>query len=100
MPDHATIRASTGNWFQEYDNPPVLRVLEEHGAGSGNNPPLSSCSLSSLKTALQLIELKGYENGRCPVLFGDNAKIKLYTCLMLMYLCFEMKVTLLILMQQ
>lgn len=60
---------STGNWFQEYDNPPELRALEEHGGVFANNPPSSSCKLYFLKVALELIEMKGYENGQCLMLF-------------------------------
>lgn len=60
---------STGNWFQEYDNPLELRALEEHGVVFANNPPLSSCKLYFLKIALELIEMKSYENGQCLMLF-------------------------------
>lgn len=60
---------STGNWFQEHDNPPELRALEEHGVVFANNPLSSSCKLYFLKIALELIEMKGYKNGPCLMLF-------------------------------
>ena len=69
IPSNATIGASTGNWFQEYDNPAELRALEEHGVVFANNPPSSSYKLYFLKIALELIEMKGYENGQCLMSF-------------------------------
>lgn len=67
----------TAIWtFAKMPGSATIGVLEEHGAGFANSPPMSSCNLYSLQIALQLIEMNGYENDQCPVLFGDNAKKK------------------------
>ena len=61
MPCIATIRASTGNWSQEHDNPAVLRALRSIVRSLQTIIPPCSCNLSSLYIILELIEIKVYE---------------------------------------